>query len=411
MGSRVVEWRNRKFGSISVIAAACVVGTVLLAEPQSAAARSYWSSPFGSMHSVNPWGSFFSWGRRRHSGSAKRRHRDAQRERSQREQAQAAKGLQGPFHVVVSLSKQRLTLYDGTGEAVAHSPVSTGVPSHPTPTGVFSVLERRRWHHSNIYSGAPMPYMQRITWSGIALHAGELPGGPASHGCIRLPAKFANTLWHTTRVGARVIIVQDDLEPVAFSHPSLLALKPEPPPPPPTEAPPAEASAAELSMSPAAGDEARAATVQTVAVADAATAVDAAPSREARKRAKRSAPKLRPGPVSVFVSRTTGKVYVRKGFVPVLSAPVSIERPDQPLGTHVFTALGLEADGTTMRFSAATVSRDSAGAAAALDRITLPPDVVERVSKLMTPGASVIISDKGLGHETGRGTDFIVLTH
>ena len=360
------------------------------------------------MHSIIPGGSFFRWRPRRHSTSVKR-HRDAVRDRSQREQTQAA-GPHGPFHVVISLSKQRLTLYDKTGAAVAHAPVSTGVPAHPTPTGVFSVLERRKWHQSNIYSGAPMPWMQRITWSGIALHAGELPGGPASHGCIRLPAKFARTLWNTTRVGARVIIVQDDLEPVAFSHPSLLALKPEPPPPPPAEAPSANPGASELTMSPAAGDAGSAATVQTVAVVDAASAVDASPAREARKRAKRSAPKLRPGPVSVFVSGKTGKVYVRKGFEPIMSAPVTIERPDEPLGTHVFTALAYEADGTTLRFSAAKVSGESAGAAV-LDRVTLPPEVVERVSKLMTPGASIIISDKGLGHETGRGTDFIVLTH
>jgi lipoprotein-anchoring transpeptidase ErfK/SrfK len=411
MGSRVVAWRNGKFVPISIVAATAVVaGAVFLAGVQSASARSYWSFPFGNMHSINPGGSFFRWRPRRHYSTGKRHHRDAQRDRSPREQAQAA-GPQGPFHVVISLNKQRLTLYDGNGAAVAHSPVSTGVPGHPTPTGVFSVLERRKWHRSNLYSDAPMPYMQRITWSGIALHEGELPGRPASHGCIRLPAKFARTLWHTTRVGARVIIVRDDVQPVAFSHPSLLALKPEPPPPPPSEvASPVEASAAELTMSPAAGNASAAAPVQTVAAADAGSAVDASPPRQARKRTKRAAPKLRPGPVSVFVSGKTGKVYVRKGFEPVMSAPVTIERPEEPLGTHVFTALGYEADGTTLRFTAATVSGES-GDTAALDRVTLPPEVVERVSKLMTPGASLIISDKGLGHETGRGTDFIVLTH
>src|ERR1044072_1212557 len=114
----------------------------------------------------------------------------------------------GPLHIIISIKKQQLTLYAG-GVPVAHSPVSTGVPGHPTPQGVFSILEKRIYHESNLYSSAPMPYMQRITWSGVAMHQGVVPGHPASHGCIRLPAAFAKRMWGLTKVGARVIIAQD----------------------------------------------------------------------------------------------------------------------------------------------------------------------------------------------------------
>jgi len=106
----------------------------------------------------------------------------------------------GPLQIIISIADQRVSLYDN-GSLIARSSVSTGVPRHPTPLGVFSVIGKERWHRSNLYSGAPMPYMQRITQSGIALHAGVLPGYPASHGCIRLTNDFAIRLWHLTKRG------------------------------------------------------------------------------------------------------------------------------------------------------------------------------------------------------------------
>ena len=130
---------------------------------------------------------------------------------SRRREATAPEKLPpGPLHIVISIKQQRLTLY-ANGQPFAHSPVSTGVPGHPTPQGVFSVIQKNLHHRSNIYSAAPMPYMQRITWSGVAMHQGMVPGYPASHGCIRLPREFAQRLWGITRVGARVIIAQDDV--------------------------------------------------------------------------------------------------------------------------------------------------------------------------------------------------------
>src|ERR1043165_7616869 len=131
----------------------------------------------------------------------------------------------GPLHIVISIRKQQLTLYAG-GVPVAHSQVSTGVPGHPTPQGVFSILEKRIYHESNIYSSAPMPYMQRITWSGVAMHQGVVPGHPASHGCIRLPAAFAKRMWSLTKVGARVIIAQDEVALTEISRRRLFTALP-----------------------------------------------------------------------------------------------------------------------------------------------------------------------------------------
>jgi len=134
----------------------------------------------------------------------------------------------GPLQLVVSIGSQHVTLFSN-GVRVAQGPVSTGVPGHPTPMGVFSVIEKDRYHHSNIYSGAPMPYMQRITWSGVALHEGVLPGYPASHGCIRMSHDFALKLWPITKLGVRVIVSRSDVAPVEFDHPKLLKPKLKPP--------------------------------------------------------------------------------------------------------------------------------------------------------------------------------------
>jgi lipoprotein-anchoring transpeptidase ErfK/SrfK len=135
-----------------------------------------------------------------------------------------------PLVISVSIGSQRVKIYDANG-LFAEAPVSTGMPGHPTPQGVFSVIEKDRYHHSNIYSGAPMPFMQRITWGGVALHAGVLPGYPASHGCIRMPGDFATKMWGWTKMGARVFVTPSDLPaPTAFSHPFLAAYKVAPQP-------------------------------------------------------------------------------------------------------------------------------------------------------------------------------------
>jgi lipoprotein-anchoring transpeptidase ErfK/SrfK len=136
---------------------------------------------------------------------------------------------QGPLIIAVSIEQQKVRIYDTNG-LFAESPVSTGMKGHSTPMGVFSIIQKHKMHRSNIYSGAPMPYMQRITWSGVAMHAGVLPGYPASHGCIRMPTAFAVKIWNWTRMCARVIITPGQITPANFSHPLLVAQKVVPQP-------------------------------------------------------------------------------------------------------------------------------------------------------------------------------------
>ena len=136
---------------------------------------------------------------------------------------------QGPLVISISIDQQKIRVYDSNG-LFAEGPVSTGTRSHPTPMGVFSIIQKHRMHHSNIYSGAPMPYMQRITWSGVAIHQGVLPGYPASHGCIRMPEAFAIKMWSWTRMGARVLVTPGEMKPAPFTHPLLVTQKVVPQP-------------------------------------------------------------------------------------------------------------------------------------------------------------------------------------
>jgi len=154
-----------------------------------------------------------------------RRHPDKKIQTSEKETTKP----QGPLIISISIAQQRMRVYDANG-LFAESPVSTGMPGHPTPMGVFSVIQKHKFHHSNIYSGAPMPYMQRITWSGVAMHAGVLPGYPASHGCIRMPMAFAVKMWNWTKMGARVVVTPGEVMPVSFSHPLLATMKTPPQP-------------------------------------------------------------------------------------------------------------------------------------------------------------------------------------
>src|SRR5271167_3515174 len=125
-----------------------------------------------------------------------------------------------PIMAIVSIKNQQVTFYDADGW-ILRAPVSTGTTGRETPAGVFALLEKDKDHHSNLYDDASMPNMQRITWNGIALHGGPLPGYAASHGCVRMPYGFAEKLFDKTRIGMRVIISPIDAEPVEFSHPAL----------------------------------------------------------------------------------------------------------------------------------------------------------------------------------------------
>src|SRR5947207_1601562 len=130
-----------------------------------------------------------------------------------------------PIMAIVSLRDQRVTIYDATGW-ILRAPVSSGQKGRETPAGIFSVIQKEAEHYSNLYDDAYMPHMQRITWSGIALHGGPLPGYPASHGCIRLPYDFAARLFDLTRPGMRVIVAPTDVTPIEIAHPALFMPKP-----------------------------------------------------------------------------------------------------------------------------------------------------------------------------------------
>lgn len=345
----------------------------------------------------------------------------------------------GQLHIMVSIRSQRVAVYSD-GELAARSGVSTGVPGHPTPTGVFSIIQKNRHHRSNIYSGAPMPFMQRITWSGIALHQGVLPGRPASHGCIRLSGDFAATLWKRTKLGARVIVTRDEATPYPFSHPRLFTARPS--------------ESASNNVSPAitpvqtaqaettANDATRIGVSEVLIpdyppVADITADIRKTLADENPSAKKRAAPS---GPVSVFISRKERKLFVRQGFLPVFETLVQIRDDDKPFGTHVFTAtetadkslkwlaVSLPVDAPKPKAerkpakgksgrnaapapkAAPVAEQPTPDAAEVLDRIEIPRDAINRIEALMGPGGSLIVADSGLGYETGEGTDFIVLT-
>ena len=325
----------------------------------------------------------------------------------------------GPFQVIISIGDQRLSLYGSDG-LIARAPVSTGMRGHPTPLGVFSVIEKQKWHRSNIYSAAPMPYMQRITWSGVALHAGALPGYPASHGCIRLSSNFATRLWHLTKVGTRVIITRKEVAPVDIAAPALLTSAPKP-------------AAPIADDDPGRGLGASIA-VKTATAADVASSTSDGASLEGQPDAGEQAGLVRP--ISIFVSRKTQNLSVRQGFAPLFDTPIRIDQPDAPIGTHVFTAMATEP--SAMRWTLVSIPDDArgeprkeerkaslqaaakgAGGAdnaveqvnAVLGRVHIPSNVYDRIAALLTPGSSLIISDDAVSNETGSDTDFIVLTH
>lgn len=532
----------------------------------------------------------------------------------------------GPLEIFVSINQQKLHFYSG-GVHVADALVATGVPGHLTPLGVFSVIQRDRFHHSNIYSNAPMPYMERITWSGVALHQGPGVGRQASHGCIRMPEDFAARLWQLPTMGMRVIIARGELRPTEFadphlfvhkapaptaavtpavqtaqtinslsktdavdppagtaaaptapagkadpvdshaeaapaaaSQPSSMTAKPDPaattaaqpiaPAAPTTAATTAQAEtqtagsatttpgtpAATQAAQPSNATESLAATIKSAATdateqskptapapaepakantatsatteaapanpavtapansveatqatppasaqpapaapaqatttgasapaAAAASSTTPAPAEAAGAAAANLTapislddvpiPLAKPiqlgksggGPIAIFVSRKNSRIYVRQDFSPVFDAPVKIENPNQPIGTHVFTAIDYLPDHSTFRWTVTTLPgeppraeehwkyvRDAYGnrkrvrvsergaesaepVAApetpqeALARIAIPQDVIDQISQLMVPGSSLVVSDQGLGPETGSGTDFIVV--
>jgi hypothetical protein len=403
-----------------------------------------------------------------------------------------------PIMAIVSLRDQRITIYDATGW-ILRAPVSSGQKGRETPAGIFSVIQKEAEHYSNLYDDAFMPHMQRITWSGIALHGGPLPGFPASHGCIRMPYEFAARLFDLTRTGMRVIVAPTDVAPIEIAHPALFVSKPG------TDAMAAartaeaeeaarKAAAARQAAVTASRESARAMMAVRAAenlkhraeaqLAAAETALGSAISPEKQERAADTRAKaaarieelqaqlaaanaeLQPKldavapareaavaaeaarvvaaeaarelsralqPVSVFISRKTQRLYVRRAFAPILEASVTIRDAERPIGTHVFTAMERTNGDTGMRWSVISLdgghphgdaverhagagegpqveptAKEPSDAKTALDRIVIPQEV-QRLAEMASPRSSLIISDEELSSETGKGTDFVVL--
>ena len=405
--------RRRKFILLLLTALA-----ISLHLPGTSHARSLYWSPYRYWWGDHTFRQKHQQGHKKSDSIEKARSKNAAKETSK----DAAKG---PLLLIISIADQRISLYD-SGALIARSAVSTGVRNHPTPLGVFSVISKSRWHRSNIYSGAPMPYMQRITWSGIALHAGDLPGYPASHGCIRLTHDFAVRLWHLTKRGTRVIIAHDDVQPAEITNLQLFVPKPK-----------------VASGSPQSGTATQPGNATITAdVTDASLISNAKLQEDAKADAKAPDPASgatapqKGASISVFVSRKLSKLFVRQGFAPLFDAPVTIKDAAEPMGTHVFTAMEFQNDGAASRWTVVSVPEKSSHsqrtsakvekghakqttrtvlsapdkASAALNRIEIPQDAAERIAQLLTSGSSLIISDYGISGETGQDTDFIVLT-
>jgi lipoprotein-anchoring transpeptidase ErfK/SrfK len=392
-----------------------------------------------------------------------------------------------PIMAIVSIKSQQVTFYDADGW-ILRAPVSTGTTGRETPAGVFALIEKDKDHHSTMYDDAWMPNMQRITWNGIALHGGPLPGYAASHGCVRMPFDFAEKLFDKTSIGMRVIISPNDAAPVEFSHPALFVPNADALTAAPARA---EILAHEAAEAATAADEAKKAAATTAReaapvtaslrklellkknadaevayankvlanaktdqakakaeelkqkaepkAADAATKLDtaradakskldaaaaakdaakAAATRKADTAKAASEAKLALEPVSVYISRATSRLYARRNthkpapdgggevFDTSIEVPVTIRDPDKPIGTHIFTAVAK--NGSGLRWTAVTID-DGDDAKDALDRITIPKDVLDRIAPTAVPRSSIIISDEPLSAETNYRTEFVAV--
>jgi hypothetical protein len=401
-------------------------------------------------------------------------------------EATAPRAAGEPIMAIVSIKSQQVTFYDAEGW-ILRAPVSTGTTGRETPAGVFAVIEKEKDHHSTLYDDAWMPNMQRITWNGIALHGGPLPGYAASHGCVRMPYDFAEELFDKTWIGMRVIISPNDTAPVEFSHPALFVPNVEAIAAAPARAETlareaeeaakladetkkataiaaretvsltaslrklewlktradAELAFADRKLTAAKTDQAKAQAEEqkqraALKAAEAGTQLDtaranaksqldaAAAAKDAAKAAQTkkadtakaaSEAKLALEPVSVYISRATQKLYVRRNthkqwpdggevFDATIEVPVTIRNPDKRIGTHVFTAMARSDAG--LRWTAVTID-NGADAKDALDRITIPEDVLVRIAPTALPRSSIIVSDEPLSRETNYRTEFVAV--
>jgi hypothetical protein len=276
----------------------------------------------------------------------------------------------GPVVMVVSLSEQRAYVYRN-GVLIGASTVSTGRPGHLTPTGVFTVLQKQKEHRSTIYDGAPMPYMERLTWGGIALHAGGLPGYPESHGCVHLPSEFARLLFDISPAGMTVVISSETTAPPRVAHPGYLA--------------------------------------PVSVLGGSAIAPDPLdPNQDERWQPELS----ESGPVSIVLSRGSQRVVVYRNGIEIGRARLTITG-DEPLASHALvlaegpseSAYQFVPDPMKYRWLRIGVPGHVGEAGsnpdpATVARIKMPPEFESRLNSVLTLGATVFVTNEPLSANT-----------
>jgi hypothetical protein len=289
---------------------------------------------------------------------------------------------EGPLVVVVSIPDQMVTVYRN-GVRIAVSTCSTGRPGHATPTGTFVILQKDVNHHSSLYDDAPMPFMERLTWGGVALHAGNLPGYPASHGCVRLPRAFAQLLYGITQLGTTVIIGDHNTVPADVLHSGLLISQ------------------------------------HTEEMA-----------KQAVQQAKANAQSAPPGSsdaqaVSAVISTADKKIIVYQNGVPAFEDKVTLRQPNEPFGTHVFNLTGPSDDPSKLKWMAVDLGADAvtdlgqdngtpaeASAllyAATIRRVDVPEATAHRLASLLRPGSTMVITDKPANAESYSAPGFTIM--
>lgn len=263
------------------------------------------------------------------------------------------RSAEGPLVIIISLSEQTLSAYRN-GVRIGHSSISSGAKGRSTPAGVFTILEKEVTHFSNKYHHAPMPYMQRLTWQGIALHGGELPGYPASHGCIRLPHEFAKLLYSVTTRGTTVIVVDQKAPAPQLSVQPGLIWWPE----------------------------------------------KAGTPREIQGDFEWNPERSPEGPVTILASVADRAVYVYRNGEPIGRAFLTIDDPQRPIGSHVFTMLagvsGKPSAFVRGRLAHQWMAVKTEGRATLPDlarRVQVPDEFAARVYDVLAPGTTIVVTD------------------
>jgi L,D-transpeptidase catalytic domain len=269
----------------------------------------------------------------------------------------------GPLAIIVSLTKQRVYVYRN-GIQIGVASCSTGKEGYDTPTGVFTILQKEVEHYSNTYDNAAMPHMERLTWDGIALHAGKLPGYPASHGCVRLPKAFAEKLYAVTQIGTPVIIADEASHPESVYDPGLLL-----------------------------GAEAKNELGKT------------------SKKKKKPAFSKSDAVTSILVSGADKSIYVIQNGDIVAEGKAEIADPDTKLGSNVFILVKGDEDGFTWEAASYGGGKKAAAkpSTSVVERVKPPADVQAAIDERMKPGMVFVTTDQPATPETRSAKDFTVM--